>query len=292
MFEILNKQIIAQDIKRIDVYAPDIAQRVQPGQFVRVCPEEGSENIPLSVVDWDVKKGTISLIFQEEGDTTGKLGSLPIQESIFSVLGPLGVASKIDKKGIVVCLATGMGAAQILPICRGFQKAGNKVIGIIGARTKKKLLLESQMRIACHKIFITTEDGSYEKKGLATDVLKELIHKKEVDFVYTIGAIEMMQDVCRLTKAKHIETRVQLKPIMVDCVGMCGSCRVKVNNKIIFSCIDGPEFDGHQVDFDDFLKRMQGFKESDKCHSGKQQFSPEKKESGPLMRFLSGILSD
>ncbi|MBF0521604.1 MAG: sulfide/dihydroorotate dehydrogenase-like FAD/NAD-binding protein [Candidatus Omnitrophica bacterium] len=291
MFEILNKQIVTQDIKRIDIYAPDIAKKVEPGQFVRVSPEEGDEHIPLSVVDWDRKKGTISFIFQEIGQTTGKLGSLPINEPIFSVLGPLGFASKIEKKGTVVCIATGIGTAQILPICRAYQKSGNKVIGIIGAKTKKNLLLEAQMRIACNKVFIATQDGTYERKGLATDVLKDLVHKKEVDFVYAIGSIEMMKEVCRLTQDNNIPTRVQLKPIMVDCLGMCGSCRVKVDNKIVFACVEGPEFDGHKVDFDDFIRRMKGFEESVPCPH-KTQFNQQKKESGPLMRFLSGILSD
>ncbi|MDP8213117.1 MAG: sulfide/dihydroorotate dehydrogenase-like FAD/NAD-binding protein [Candidatus Zapsychrus exili] len=292
MFEIISKQILAQDIKRIDISAPDIAKKVKPGQFVSICPEEGDERIPLTVVDWDSSKGTISIIFQEIGQTTGKLGTLPIGEPIFSILGPLGVQSQIEKKGTVVCIATGIGAAQILPICRAFSRVGNKVIGIVGAKTKKSLMLEAQMRLACNKIFITTNDGSYERKGLATDILRELIKKREVDFVYAIGTIDMMKEVCSITKEKSIETRIQIKPVMVDCMGMCGSCRVVVNGKIVLACIEGPEFDGQEIELEDFSKRMETFKESCKCKNQKLISSQQKKESPTLMKFLLDILKD
>ena len=290
MFPIVNKQILAPDIRRIDVLAPVIARKIRPAQFVSVTPEEEDESIPLTVVDSDPHKGTISLIFQEIGATTKKLGALTLTEPIFSVLGPLGVPAEIQKVGVVVCIATGMGSAQILPVCRAFQKCGNKVIGIIGAKTKRSLVVESQMRIACEKIFITTNDGSYERRGLATDVLAQVIKDREVNLVYTIGSVDMMRAVCDLTRTKNIKTRVQLNPIMVDCMGMCGSCRVKIGNEIVLACLDGPEFDGHKVDFDDFEIRMKVFEENKEWHNRPVQIKAEKKESKTLTRFLSGIL--
>jgi ferredoxin--NADP+ reductase len=290
MFEIINKQILSEDVKKIDVLAPDISKKIKPGQFVSVCPEEGDERIPLTVVDSDNEKGTISFIFQEVGQTTGKLGTLPINESIFSILGPLGVPSEINKKGTVVCIATGVGIAKILPICRAFKSAGNKVIGILGAKTKRALLLEPQIRLSCNKILIATEDGSQEKRGLATDIFEEIVNEQKIDYVYAVGSAEMMQQVSLLTKKKKIETRVQLNPIMVDCMGMCGSCRVKVGGENILACIEGPEFDGHKVDFDDYKARKNAIKGWDKCHDQKCRHNQQKNESGTLMKFLSGFL--
>ncbi len=259
MFKIINKQVLAPDVKRVDVLAPAVAMRIQAGQFVSVCPQEGDERIPLTVIEADKDKGTISLIFQEVGVTTKKLGTLPINESIFSILGPLGRPATIENKGTVICVATGIGTAQILPIARALRKAGNKVIGIIGAKTKKMLMLEAQMRLACQKLFIATNDGSYERRGLATDVLKEFIERQEIGLIYAIGSVEMTEAVCALTQKKRIKTLVCLNPVMVDCMGMCGSCRVKIGEKIILACLEGPEFDGHQVDFDFLQTRMNAF---------------------------------
>ncbi len=296
-FKILNKQMLSESVKRLDILAPQIAKTVQPGQFVSVCAEEGYERISLAVIDFDLKKLTISLIFQEVDQATRKLGAMSIGEEIFSILGPLGVPAKIKEGKTVICIATGIGVAQILPICRAFKKKGNKVIGIIGAKTKKFLMLEAQMRLACHKIFIATNDGSYERRGLATDILKEIVHRfdREAEgvfplLVYAIGSVEMMKKVCAFTKENKISTRVHLNPVMVDCIGMCGSCRVRVGGKTVLTCIDGPEFNGHTVDFNDLSIRMKAFKELKKCHNQKSVFSQEKNESGTLMKFLSGIL--
>ncbi|MBF0483537.1 MAG: sulfide/dihydroorotate dehydrogenase-like FAD/NAD-binding protein [Candidatus Omnitrophica bacterium] len=287
MFEILNKQILAEDVKRVDIYAPQIARKVRPGQFVSICPEEGDERIPLTVVETDEGRSTIALIFQEKGDTTGKLGSLPIHESVFSILGPLGQPAKIEKCGLVVCIATGVGSAQMLPIARAYRKEGNKIIGIIGAKTKLELMLEAQMRIVSNKIFITTNDGSYERRGVVTDVLKEIIAKEKVGLIYAIGAIDMMQEVVAIAKQKNIPAKVQLNPVMVDCMGMCGACRVKIAGELILACTDGPEFDGHKVDFEDFKVRMNALKESDKCRSHKLQHNKPTEGSTILTKFLS-----
>lgn len=297
MFQIINKQILAQDIKRIDVFAPNIAKKFAPGQFVSVCPEKSDERIPLSIIDADEKKGTITLIFREIGDTTGKLGSMPMHENLYSVLGPLGKGTKIEDAKVVICAATSIGTAQILPICKAYKNKGAKVIGIIGAKSKKTLLMESQMRIACNKVYIATEDGSYERKALATDILVQVINKliedevnlKEV-LVYAIGSIEMMSAVASFTKSKKIKTKVQLKPVMCDCLGMCGSCRVKIDGRMVNACTQGPEFDAHKVDYDEFNKRMKAFEESDKWYNQKLQLNQNSSESKILPKFLAGIL--
>lgn len=290
MFEVVNKIILANNVKRLDIAAPNIARKALPGQFVSVCPEEGDERIPLTVVDHDKNKGTITLIFQEVGATTKKLGELAIKEPVFSILGPLGTGATIEKKGVVACIATGVGAAQILPICRAYTEAGNKVIGIIGAKTKRSILVEPQMRLACNKILIATNDGSYERKGLATELLSGLIAQREVDLVYAIGSVDMMEAVVNITKQKKIPTRVQLNPFMVDCMGMCGSCRVKVGGRYVLACTEGPEFDGHKVDFNDLSIRMNAFEEIDQWRSQKSKLSPGKSESTAFSKFLSGIL--
>jgi ferredoxin--NADP+ reductase len=289
-FTIINKQILADNIKRIDVSAPAIARRAQPGQFVSLCCEEGDERIPLAVVEADKDKGTITLIVHECGNTTGKLGAIPINESIFSILGPLGVPSQIHKKGHVVCIATGISTAQLLPICRALRRAGNRVTGIIGAKTKRKLMLEAQMRITCDKVYIATDDGSYERRASATDLLKNFLAKEKVDMVYAIGSAEMMQTVCTLTREKNIPTRVQLNPMMVDCLGMCGSCRVKVGGQMVLACTDGPEFDGHHVDFPDFIRRMKTYEEQTTWDNPRSRPNPKRNEPGTLTKFLSDIL--
>lgn len=292
-FKILNKQSLGADVKRLDVKAEEIARRIQPGQFVMVTPAERSERIPLSVVDVDATRGTISLIFQEVGFTTKQLGALQINENVFNILGPLGVPPSIEKVGIIVCITTGMGAAQILPICRAHKKIGNKVIGIIGAKTKKNLVLESQLRLTCHKILIATNDGSYIKRGLATDLLRDLLKQETIHLVHAVGAVDLMEAVCTMTKERNIPTRVSLHPVMVDGTGMCGSCRVKVAGKTVLACVEGPEFDGHAVDFQDLRIRMKAFSVK-KDEDGKelswfnQTLPPSRLRSGPgiFQKFL------
>jgi NAD(P)H-flavin reductase len=259
MFKILNRQILADDYTRLDIHAPEIASTVKAGQFVRVCPEEGGEHIPLTVVDADALKGSISLIVHHVGVTTRKLGAMAIHTSLYSVLGPLGMPAVIKKKGTVGCLAIGIGIAQILPVVRALRKAGNKVIGIIGAGTKRGLLTESQMRLACNKIFIALDEGSHGHQRLAVDIFKRMIQDENILGVYTIAPVDMMEDICSLTKSRGIETRVTIHTVMADGTGMCGSCRLKVGDKTVFSCVEGPEFDGHSVDFRDLRMRMNAF---------------------------------
>lgn len=256
MYKIIHKQVIAQDIKKIDISAPAIASKALPGQFVMVTPVLGEHNIPMTIVDSDERRSVISLLVHEVGPSTRKLGELSIGDNLYQMVGPLGCGSQMDKYGLVVCVATGVGAAQILPICRGLKKKGNKVIGIIGAKSKKVLMLEAQMRVVCDEIFITTNDGSYERKGLATGILKELLNKYNVHRVYAIGSVEMMQTAAQMTQEKNIPLRVTLNPYMVNGLGLCGSCRVKIDGQFHLACVEGPEFDGHKVDYQDLSQRM------------------------------------
>ena len=256
MYKIIHKQVIAQDIKKIDITAPAIAARALPGQFVMVTPVLGEHNIPMTIIDKDERRSVVSLLVHEVGPATQKLGNLSIGESLYQMVGPLGRGSEMDKYGLVICVATGIGAAQILPICRGLKKKGNKVVGIVGAKSKKDLMLESQMRVVCDEIFITTNDGSYERKGLATGLLKELLNKYNVQRVYAIGSVEMMQAAAQMTKEKNIPLRVTLNPYMVNGLGSCGSCRVKIDGQYRLACIDGPEFDGYLVDYQELSQRM------------------------------------
>lgn len=284
-YKIVNKQNFADRFKRLDIRCPDIAGKVRPGQFVKVCLLEGEASIPLTVVEIDPLRGIIALIVQEADATAQKLGAMPINQSLYAVLGPLGVPVRIDKKGVVVCIATGVGIARILPAARALKQAGNKVIGIIGARTKRELLLEAQMRITCHKILVATDDGSHEHRGLATDIFKRLIGEERVQGVYAAGSVDMMETVCGLTKALNIETQVILDVAMVDCMGLCGSCRVRVNDRTVLACVDGPAFNGHDVDFADLKIRMNAFKEKDRWGNLKSSFNPRENELRILTKF-------
>ena len=291
-FKIINKLVLAEQVKRIDIVAPNIARKIQPGQFVSVCPEEDDERIPLTVTHCDPIRGHISLIFPEIGHTTRKLGAIPINETVFSILGPLGRIAQIKKEGSVICIATGIGIAQILPICRAFKDKGNKVVGIIGANTKRALMLEPQMRIACDKTLIATEDGTYEQKGLATDLLQGYLGQAKINCVYAIGSVNMMRTVSAITKKAKIKTLVKLNPVMTDCVGMCGSCRVRVGGKMVLACIEGPEFDGHKVDYQDLEIRINAYEESGRWDNQQLKHSSARSESKTLTKFLSGILND
>lgn len=288
MFKVVHKQIIALDIKRIDIAAPSIAAKSTPGQFVMVVPQQGYEAIPMSIIDADTRRGVISLIVHEVGKTTSVLGDLVIGHEVYSMVGPLGCPAVIEHYGVVICVATGIGAAQILPICRALKKKGNKVIGIIGAKSKKVLMLESQMRVVCDDIFIATNDGSYERKGLATQILDELLQKYKVNAVYAIGSVEMMQSASLKAQQKQIPIWVTINAYMVNGLGMCGSCRVKVQDGFKLACVDGPHFDGRVVDFKDIAARESAFKEQ---AWGKQNLPSSQKNDGlpMLMKSFLGL---
>jgi ferredoxin--NADP+ reductase len=267
MFKILDKKIIGKGIKQLQILAPDIARKAKAGQFVVLVIDEESERIPLTLADWDDIKGTINLIFQEVGFTTRHLGELKIGDKIAHILGPLGKPLEPERADMVVCIGGGVGIAEVLPVTKEFKKMGNKVTGIIGSRNKDLLILQQQMSQICDELYITTDDGSYGQKGLVTDVLKDILttsSQQPLTLVYTIGPLKMMKAVCELTRLYKIKTKVCVNPIMVDATGMCGSCRLTVGGKTVFGCVDGPEFDGHQVDFDELEKRVNLFREQER----------------------------
>ena len=270
MFKITGKQELCRDITRISVSAALIAQKAKAGQFVVLVLDEKGERIPLTLADWDKAKGVITLVFQKVGFSTKRLGALAIGDSITHILGPLGHPTEVTNAGTVVCIGGGVGIAEVYPVSRAFKEAGNRVIGIVGCRSKDLLILEDAMRKICAELFVTTDDGSYGRKGLVTDVLKELLdviekstHTKYPDLVYAIGPVPMMKAVSQVTKGYQIKTVVSINPIMVDATGMCGSCRCTVGGKTVFGCVDGPDFDGHSIDFDELEKRLSLFKEQE-----------------------------
>jgi len=270
MFKIINKQELAKDIIKLIVEAPLIAQKASAGQFVVVIVDAQGERIPLTLADWDKEKGNITLILQKVGYTTKKLAALKINDPIDHILGPLGHATEIKNTGTVICIGGGVGIAEIYPVSRAFKQAGNRTIGIIGARSKDLIILENEMKGVCDELFVTTDDGSYVAKGLVTDVLKEFLaviekstHTQYPGLVYCIGPVRMMQAVSEVTRDYNIKTMVSVNPIMVDATGMCGACRCTVDGKTVFGCVDGPDFDGHRIDFDELEKRLKVFKEQE-----------------------------
>lgn len=271
MHRIIKKENLADSIKRIVVEAPLVSYNAKAGQFVVVMVDENGERLPLTLADTDKTKGLITLIFQEVGFSTQKLGSLNEGDNIFAILGPLGKPTHLEKIGTVICIGGGVGIAEIYPLSRAFKEAGNNVIGIIGSRSKELLILNEEMEKVCDELFITTDDGSYGRKGFVTDVLKELLAKIEKSeeakdtIVYAIGPVPMMAKVAEVTKPYKVKTIVSLNPIMVDATGMCGSCRVTIAGKTKFGCVDGPEFDAHQVDFKELMERLSFFKEEEQC---------------------------
>jgi len=265
MFKIVSKTILAPQVKRIEVEALNIARRARPGQFVVLRVNEKGERIPLTIAGQDSAKGTITLIFQEIGKTTRTLGTLNTGDSILDLVGPLGHPTKTGKLGTVVVVGGGVGVAEVLPVAKAFKDAGNTVIGIIGARNRELVILETEMRRNCDALHVTTDDGSYGRKGFVSDVLQELLAAKTpINAVYAIGPVPMMKVVANVTRPYNLTTVVSLNPIMVDGTGMCGACRVSVAGKTKFACVDGPEFDGHQVNWEELIARLAIFKNEEK----------------------------
>jgi NAD(P)H-flavin reductase len=244
--------------------APAVASSAKAGQFVIVKIDEFGERIPLTINGSDPKKGTITVIFQEVGTTTKRLACLKAGDLVTDLLGPLGKATDFGKAGKVALVAGGVGIAEILPIAKYAKEKGNFVLTILGARTKELLILEEELKKYSDKLFTTTNDGSYGVKGLVIDPLREEISKDQYNLCYCVGPDIMMKAVCEVTKACRTHTLVSLDANMVDATGMCGTCRVSVGGKTQFVCVDGPEFDGHLVDWDAFLKRQKRFSEEEK----------------------------
>ncbi len=260
MFEVKDTRVLAPGIKQFVVDAPTIARKARPGQFVIVRVDEFGERFPLTLVDWNAQTGVIVLVFQEVGVSTRKLGALNVGERILDIVGPLGNAAEDARYGTAVVVGGGVGIPLALPRARSLRASGNRVIGIIGARSADLLILEQEMKAACHELLVATDDGSRGMKGFTSDVLRELlVQRMHVDYVFAVGPVPMMRAVAEATRPFGIKTVVSLNPIMVDGTGMCGSCRVSVGGKTRFACVDGPEFDGHEVDFRELGVRLQTY---------------------------------
>lgn len=264
MFKIVKREeMSAGTVILNEVEAPLIAEKAKPGQFVILKANEEGERIPLTIADKDTDKGTVTVIYMVVGKSTALFKTLQEGEGFQDVIGPLGKPTHLEKIGKVVCVGGGTGIAVLHPITRALKEIGNHVTAIIGAREKGLLILEEQMRAASHELYITTDDGSYGRHGFVTDQLRDILDKEEIVQVVAIGPVPMMKFVSKITKEYNVPTIVSLNPIMVDGTGMCGGCRVTVGGKTEFACVDGPEFDGHQVDFDELMLRLQAYREEE-----------------------------
>jgi len=259
MYPIVEKKVLSENVKLLKIKAPLVAKKAQPGQFIILRIDEKGERIPLTIADSDPKKGTVTIIFLEVGKTTKQLGELRVGDSLENFAGPLGMPSEVKKYGTVVCVGGGVGIAPLYPIVKALKESGNHVISILGAKTKDLLLLEKEIEALSDKFYIATDDGSKGHKGFVSDVLQKVIDTQNVNMVMAIGPIIMMKVISNLTKKYDIKTLVSLNPIMVDGTGMCGGCRVSIDGKTKFACVDGPEFDGHKVDYDNLMLRNRRF---------------------------------
>ncbi|MBF0384569.1 MAG: sulfide/dihydroorotate dehydrogenase-like FAD/NAD-binding protein [Candidatus Omnitrophica bacterium] len=272
MNKIIENLQLSDETFRMKVHAPLIAEERKAGQFIILQVHEKGERIPLTIVDSDEKEGSITLIFQAIGKTTHLLANLGEGDSIAHLVGPLGNPTHIENFGKVICVGGGIGTAPLYPIAKSLKGAGNKIYSIIGARRKGLVILEKEMKEISEELIITTDDGSCGLKGLVTEPLRELSQKTpKPDLVIAIGPAIMMKACCEVTKEFNIPTLVSLNTIMIDGTGMCGGCRVNVGSEVKFVCVDGPEFDGHKVDFDNMIKRLAAYKkfeddEHHRCH--------------------------
>lgn len=280
--KIIEKKVLGQlegvRIVMLKVIAPQIASKARPGQFIALMVSEEGERIPLTVVDADLKQGAVTLIFQEAGLTTRMLGALGAGDSLYSIVGPLGHATEIRNYGRVVIIGGGVGIAEIYPVAKALKEAGNKVITILGARTRELLILEKELKAVSHELHATTDDGTCGRKGFVTDALKEILNEttkqrlpagqagnnESTNLIYAVGPIPMMKSVAAVGRQAGIKTIVSLNALMVDATGMCGCCRVTVAGKMKFSCVDGPEFDAAEVDWDELEKRNRIYCEQEK----------------------------
>ena len=266
MYKILSAEFLAPDVKRFIIEAPLIAKKRKAGQFIVLRISDTGERIPLTIVDSSPEKGTITLIIQGVGKTSRKMNTMQAGDFIQDLVGPLGKPSEIKVFGTVVVVGGGLGAAVAFPTAKALKEAGNRTISIVGARSKDLIILEKELEEICDTSYITTDDGSYGIKGFVTQKLQALIDSGEkIDFVLAIGPIPMMRAIADLTRPYHIPTTVSLNPIMVDGIGMCGGCRAEVGNKTVFVCVDGPEFDGHEVDFVSLINRNRSYVAEEKA---------------------------
>ncbi len=260
MYRIIEKSPLVPNIHLVKVDAPAVANKAQAGQFVIIRVDEKGERVPLTLADWDREAGTVTIAFMEVGKTTRQLATMRAGDSISNFVGPLGNPTEIEKFGTVVCVAGGFAVATIVPIARAMRAAGNKVIALMGARNKSLLFWEDRLASVCDELIVTTDDGSYARKGVVTVPLKEMLEKGEaINRVIAVGPSIMMKFVAATTLPFKVKTIVSLNPIMVDGTGMCGACRCSVGGETKFACVDGPEVDGHQVDWEELFSRQRAF---------------------------------
>lgn len=264
MYRILDREDLTSEIHLLKIEAPRVAKKAQAGQFIIVRIDEKGERIPLTIADWDGKEGSVTIVFMEVGTSTRKLASLNIGDSIVDFVGPLGRPTEIERFGTVACVAGGFAIATIMPIARTMRKAGNRVVSIMGFRTKNLVFWEERLDSVSDELIVTTDDGSYKRKGLVTEPLKELLQETRIERVIAIGPTVMMKFCSLTTKPFGVKTIVSLNPIMVDGTGMCGCCRVSVSGETKFACVDGPDFDGHEVDWDLLMKRQRTYLDEEK----------------------------
>ncbi|MBE7705818.1 MAG: sulfide/dihydroorotate dehydrogenase-like FAD/NAD-binding protein [Cyanobacteria bacterium SIG30] len=263
-YKILYKKELCTNQFEIRVKAPFITKNAKAGQFIILRTDKNSERIPLTIADYDREKEELTIVYMAVGYTTKKLASLEVGDEIEDIVGPLGVPTHIENYGTVVCLAGGYGAAPCYLIAKAFKEAGNKVYMVMGARNKDLIFWEDKMKDASTELFITTDDGSMGRKGFVTNVLEEIIAKEKVDYAIAVGPMPMMRAVAEMTRPHAIKTDASMNPIMVDGTGMCGACRVTVGGKVKFACVDGPDFDAHQIDFEEVMNRCKIYKEQEK----------------------------
>ncbi len=264
MYKIIEKTFFSENVIKIVVDAPRIAKARRAGHFVIVKIGEKGERFPLTIAGSDREKGTITLVVQKVGVSSRKLADLKVGESITDLVGPLGQATHIENKGTILACGGGVGVAPLLPIVEAYKKAGNKVVTVIAARTKELIILEDQIKEFSDELIVMTDDGSYGNKGLVTEGMESVISKEKIDEAIIIGPAIMMKFAALTTKKYNIPTMASLNTIMVDGTGMCGACRISVGGKTKFVCVDGPEFDAHQVDFDEMLLRLNGYKDMER----------------------------
>ena len=263
MFRIVATTTLGPGVKQFEIAAPRIARKQRPGQFVIIRIHEAGERIPLTIKASDPAQGTITLVVQANGKTTSLMNELEEGDAILDVVGPLGEPSEIESFGRCIVIGGGVGTAIALPTAKALKDAGNHVIAILGARTRELLLLENEVRQASDELFVMTDDGSYGERGLVTHKLEEIVRIETIDYVLAIGPVPMMRAVAEVTRPRGIKTVVSLNSIMVDGTGMCGGCRVLIGNESKFACVDGPEFDAHQVDFQVLMQRNAMYRDSE-----------------------------
>lgn len=268
-YKILSKRELCPNQYEITIDAPYVVRNAKAGQFIIFRAEKNGERVPLTIADVNKETGALTIVFMAVGYSTKKLAELNVGDELVDLVGPLGQPTHIKKYGTVVCLAGGYGAAPCYLIAKAFKEAGNKVYMIMGARNKDLIFWQDKMKDACNELFITTDDGSLGEKGFVTQVLERLMNSEEINYAIAVGPMPMMRAVANLTRDKGIYTEASMNPIMVDGTGMCGACRVTVGGKTKFACVDGPDFNAHEIDFDEVINRTKIYKDQEKkrCES-------------------------